>query len=113
MWGYFMIYSEISTNNNMIWFCLTMAEFTRLHSVEIIILVAANMKIDDIGAHTFRQTRRPKSRNIFEVPHAVPKTPVLIQQTLRTMINPLLLRHINFQPQPSYSFLFVCLPYNH
>ena len=57
MWGYFMIYSEISTNNNMIWFCLTMAEFTRLHSVEIIILVAANMKIDDIGAHTFRQTR--------------------------------------------------------
>lgn len=71
MWGYFMIYSEISTNNNMIWFCLTMAEFTRLHSVEIIILVAANMKIDDIGAHTFRQTRRPKSRNIFEVPHAV------------------------------------------
>ena len=54
MWGYFMIYSEISTNNNMIWFCLTMAEFTRLHSVEIIILVAANMKIDDIGVPYFQ-----------------------------------------------------------
>ena len=49
-----MIYSEISTNNNMIWFCLTMAEFTRLHSVEIIILVAANMKIDDIGVPYFQ-----------------------------------------------------------